>query len=908
MKRLPVDDYKKEIGTLLKKFPVVIITAETGAGKSTRIPLWFFNQGKKVIVTQPRRIAAKSLAFYSAKLRKQKIGEEIGYITGLERKVSKKSRLIYLTDGVEMLSLLADKDNFDLLILDEIHEWNINQEVIIGLIKMKLDSGYFKQSNKRIVVMSATLEGEKLSKYFNNAPVINIPGRGYEVRREFNRAVFRIADTINAAMQGCNILVFLPGKEEINSFIEIIKKELKIEKISAIVLPLHSELSLEEQSKIFKHYPNKVKIIVSTDIAQTSLTIDDIDMVIDSGVKKEIYNNRGIEGLYPVEISVSECEQRAGRAGRVKEGIYILSSDIDMRMREEYPKPEIMRLNSENVVLRFIRWGIDPLSFPFFHSPSTLNIRKAIAKLIIFGALNKEKKIIKDGKIMADLPVSVRSARMIIEAVKYNKTVLEKVLKLIAIIELKGIVSKDFNGVKAYDSEYNSDLLNQLYIWENFRSNRSLINLKKFYQAKDIFKELKRRVISLNYLLVNNKEINDINTILYSILLSGFCDNFYKKEEDYYIKYDDTRLMDRNSMLKEFNPKIITGLPFDIVIKEQDQISGEYRELKLPVITLCSEFKLREVEKLQPYSYHKKEYVDINPNEVYLIKEHYFSKELILKEELSPSNCNKKERKRISFKLSDYLVNESSKDFLIKQKLFSFKELYQEACKILNKNHHDFMSKVKKIMAKILFKKLHSPYWNFLVNGAGVGDDFSLALFFNKEEQEKLFVKKWPVCVKFKENNFPLLYYKSANYIRINFKHLVGLDVNDLKIPLNRKLGFIVGHRLFKDRKELITAYDYWIKEKCFKDKWADKEVLIGDRDLGGLNFPMQFEAGKLKGGETFYFYAVPKVNENFSQAVLIHFFDYEQAHNYFKDNSLKWKEYINKMRIKELKEGLFKS
>ncbi len=174
---------------------------------------------------------------------------------------------------------------------------------------------------------------------------------------------------------------------------------------------------------------------MATDIAQTSLTIDDIDAVIDSGIKKEVRLVSGIEGLYPTEISTSECRQRAGRAGRVKKGFYILCSERGMDDRLDYPEPEIRRLNLESVVLRMCKWGISPLEFNFFHRPNRSLILKAIQNLKNFGALTAENKVTADGRRMAELPLSVRSARLLLEAEKGGPRVTDRALKVIAIFE-----------------------------------------------------------------------------------------------------------------------------------------------------------------------------------------------------------------------------------------------------------------------------------------------------------------------------------------------------------------------------------------------------------------------------------------------------------------------------------------
>ncbi len=381
---LPVDRFRSLIEETIEKNPVTIITAETGAGKSTRVPLWLWQKGKKVAVTQPRRIAARSLATWLAESNRIHLGNEIGYVTGFEQKSSRKTSLLYLTDGVQMIREIRKKRYYDALILDEVHEWNLNQEVLMGAVKKSLDSGYFRKTGKRAVIMSATLQAGKLSSFLNGAPVISVPGRGYPVTHYNHRPFFMLSDTVQLVEQERNTLVFLPGKKEIENFLDGLKETLRKDKLKAELLPLHSELPLKEQAKVFKNY-SVPKVIAATDIAQTSITIDDIDAVIDSGIKKEVHDINGIEGLYPVEISQAECHQRAGRAGRVKSGIYILSSDTDIKQRQAFPQPEIRRLNIESAILKMINWGLDIEEYPFFHTPRRNLVQKALKRLAIFG-------------------------------------------------------------------------------------------------------------------------------------------------------------------------------------------------------------------------------------------------------------------------------------------------------------------------------------------------------------------------------------------------------------------------------------------------------------------------------------------------------------------------------------------
>ena len=174
MTQLPIDKYRDLIEKTIEKHPVTIVTAETGAGKSTRVPLWMWKKNKRVYVTQPRRIAARSLPHYLTRLTGVSLGKEIGYQTGFDSKKSRDTQLLYVTDGVQMIREIKEKRDYDILVLDEVHEWNLNQEVLIGIVKKNLDNGYYNKKGKHVVVMSATLEAGKLSSFLNQAPVITV--------------------------------------------------------------------------------------------------------------------------------------------------------------------------------------------------------------------------------------------------------------------------------------------------------------------------------------------------------------------------------------------------------------------------------------------------------------------------------------------------------------------------------------------------------------------------------------------------------------------------------------------------------------------------------------------------------------------------------------------------------------
>lgn len=642
--RLPVDNFRAEIERAIADNPVVILSAETGAGKSTRVPWWLWQAGKKVHVTQPRRIAARALSNYLARSCGVPWGREIGYQTGLDANKSPLTTLLYLTDGVQMVREIQGRRDYDVLVLDEVHEWNLNQEVLVGLMRKNLDEGVFRRTGKRALIMSATLKARQISAFLHHAPVITVPGRGFPVDCQRRHPCFLLPDSATLLEEGHNILVFQPGKQEIDDTIENLKELLEHDGCKAVILPLHSELSISEQSKVFRNYPLP-KAVIATDIAQTSLTIDDIDAVIDSGLKKEVRLVSGIEGLYPTEISTSECRQRAGRAGRVKKGWYILCSERGMEDRLDYPEPEIRRLNLESVVLRMFTWGLSPLEFTFFHKPNRSLILKAIQNLRIFGALtaDAENRVTADGRRMADLPLSLRAARLLLEAEKGGARVIDRALKAIAVFEARGIVSKEFAG-ECYNpaAPFKSDLLNQLDLLEDMRSNARLVSRKKSALAREIYLELKKRLPSPKAAEARRTgrlggssapargplTMND-QKHLFRAILSCFCDGVYFKGEGIYWREGEERQIERTSILNTSRPEMAAGLPFDLVVQREDPRTGVKEERFIPLLTFCSEVSLKQLEELKPFSYEKRRRVALDGDKLTVTEEVFFGNRLV---------------------------------------------------------------------------------------------------------------------------------------------------------------------------------------------------------------------------------------------------------------------------------------
>lgn len=898
-RQLPIDKYRDVIEATIEKNPVTIITAETGAGKSTRVPLWLWKKGKRVHVTQPRRIAARSLSHYLAGLAGVSLGEEIGYQTGFDSRKSRDTTLLYVTDGVAMVREIKEKRNYDILVLDEVHEWNLNQEVLMGIVKKNLNKGYYKKKGEHIVVMSATLQAEKLSSFLADAPVISVPGRGFPVTMHHNSPHFLLSDTAQMVEMERNVLVFQPGKSEIEEFIESLKEMLAAEKIKAEVLPLHAELTLKEQAKVFEHYPVP-KVIAATDIAQTSLTIDDIDAVVDSGFKKEVRLVKGIEGLYPVDISTAECMQRAGRAGRVRNGQYFLCADPGIQDRLPFPEPEIRRLNLECVVLRLIKRGISPLDFPFFHSPAKSLIYKAIKKLKIFGAISPEGEVTPEGNRMAELPVSIRSAKLLMEAKKANRKVVDSSVKLISILETKGITNKEYSGENYANVPLNSDLLNQLAIWDSFRMNRKIINRKKIALAGEVYRELRKR---LNIPAVKGPlHVKDYKMLVRAVL-SAFVDEVYTREGGEYHRENEARQLDRTSVLFGVQPEMIAGLPFDLVVIRENRETGEKEEKFIPLITFATELTLETLEELKPFSYEKHEEVDIQNNRIKVLREYYFGGRLI-KSLITPPNLDDR--------------NEREKVVPVVLKWYEKNRGKFPPCKQREKLEKNF-NEIKQVVRGKL--QAFGHYWQGFLSrelSARLNMD-DIAMFFQfhkgfshitlKQLLPFNFIKelkraRWPARLQAGGEVLKIFYFNKKPFVKFDYSIFEKVKEEETILATGERVGIILGEKKFFEWNPAADDFNRWKRTDIFEKRLKNNRRAVNVEDLMEVPFPRVLAGGKGKNNTPLEYYTVPEIKDN--SLFLKYFLAEDEANAYYEAHRSQWQQYIKNYKKAKI-ENIFK-
>ncbi|CAC5424154.1 DHX16 [Mytilus coruscus] len=439
-KSLPIYPFKEDLIAAMEEHQVLIIEGETGSGKTTQIPQYLTQAGytrgeKKIGCTQPRRVAAMSVAARVSEEMGYKLGNEVGYSIRFEDCTSERTIIKYMTDGMLLREFLSEPDlgGYSVMIIDEAHERTLHTDVLFGLVK---DIARFRPDLK-LLISSATLDAEKFSEFFDDAPIFRIPGRRYPVDIYYTKAPE--ADYLDAAVVSVlqihvtqptgDILVFMTGQEEIETSNEMLQERTrklgsKIKEL--IILPIYANLPSDMQAKIFEPTPPGArKVILATNIAETSLTIDGIKYVIDPGFcKQNSYNARtGMESLVVTPISKASANQRAGRAGRVSAGkcFRLYTAWAYKNELEDNTIPEIQRTNLGNVVLLLKSLGInDLIHFDFMDPPPHETLVLALEQLYALGALNNRGELTKLGRRMAEFPVDPMMSKMILASEQYQ--------------------------------------------------------------------------------------------------------------------------------------------------------------------------------------------------------------------------------------------------------------------------------------------------------------------------------------------------------------------------------------------------------------------------------------------------------------------------------------------------------
>ena len=511
---LPIVAEKDRIIAAFRDHQVVVIAGDTGSGKTTQLPKMCLEagRGRKRLIgcTQPRRIAATSVA---ARVREEldEAGDIVGHKIRFQDRTTKRTRIKFMTDGVLLAEAQHDRllRAYDTIIIDEAHERSLNIDFLLGMMKHIL----VKRDDLKLIITSATIDTAKFSANFGQAPVIEVSGRAFPVEIRYadddeesgesdldyiERAVRAVRDLRRNEGPG-DMLVFMPTERDIRETVEVLEKRTRNGEagkyhrasVPPTILPLFGRLSGPEQNRIFKRVKGQ-KIVVTTNVAETSVTVPGIRYVVDTGLARiASYNVRARTTRLPVtRISRAGCDQRAGRCGRIGPGICIrLYAEEDYQNRPQYTLPEILRSNLAEVILRmiFLKLG-DPADFPFVDPPSIRAIRDGYRLLDELGALAGKKTLSRHGRLMARLPLDPRVSRMIIEARERNA--LREVCIIAAALSIQDPRVRPLDQEKKADEAHqrfldqSSDFLSFVRLWDlneaTFARVKSQSRMRKF--------------------------------------------------------------------------------------------------------------------------------------------------------------------------------------------------------------------------------------------------------------------------------------------------------------------------------------------------------------------------------------------------------------------------------------------
>lgn len=459
---LPIYSAREKLLEEIKANPTVIIVGETGSGKTTQVPQFLLEAGERIAVTQPRRVAAVSIARRVAEEVGCHLGQTVGYSVRFEPKFNQRTKLKYLTDGMLLRELLSSAllDAYSVVILDEAHERTLRTDILFGMLKNiqqrradPNDAEAHALGPLKIIVMSATLDAEKFSAYFKNAPVLYVAGRQFPVKQYHTPAPED--DYLDAALVASlqihrehppgDILVFLSGQEDIESLEKLITEASAAfapETPKLLPIPLFASLPNAQQSLVFEPAPPGTrKCVLATNIAETSITIPGIRYVIDSGVAKlRTFDARiGLEALTVQPISKASARQRAGRAGREAPGAcFRLFTESGFASLPETTDPEIKRVNLSGALLQLKACGVEnPQSFEFMDPPSRNALIRAMEGLFALGALGEGGKLTDLGRKMASFPLDPPYSRVLIESERFGCT--KEILDIVALLSVENL-------------------------------------------------------------------------------------------------------------------------------------------------------------------------------------------------------------------------------------------------------------------------------------------------------------------------------------------------------------------------------------------------------------------------------------------------------------------------------------
>lgn len=563
---LPIVQKRDDIKKTILENQVTILCGETGSGKTTQLPKMCLDIGLgirgKIAHTQPRRLAARAVSQRIAEELNTELGNEVGFKVRFSDKSNDRSYIKLMTDGILLAECNHDSflNQYDTIIIDEAHERSLNIDFLLGYLRLLID----KRKDLKIIITSATIDPDRFSKHFDNAPVINVSGRTYPVevryrpyqtaesedKKDLQQGIIDAVNELSRIDRG-DILVFLSGERDIRETADALSKQAGNRTLdNTEVLPLLARLSNAEQNRIF-HPSNKRRIVLATNVAETSLTVPGIKYVIDSGVARiSRYSWRSKIQRLPIEkVSQASANQRKGRCGRVSAGVCIrLYDEDDFNQRKEFTEPEIQRTNLAAVILQMenLRLGhID--DFPFVEPPESRLINDGYKLLFELGALDASNKITKIGKHLGHFPIDPKLSRILLEAKSENA--LNEVLIIVSALATQDPRERPLDKQQAADekhvvfSDKHSDFIFYINLWHAYHvekkelsanqlrkwCKKNFISWMRMREWIDTHNQIKRMLSNLKLTLNTTTASYDA---IHRSLLAGLLANIGFKNED----------------------------------------------------------------------------------------------------------------------------------------------------------------------------------------------------------------------------------------------------------------------------------------------------------------------------------------------------------------------------------------
>ncbi|KAI0804502.1 P-loop containing nucleoside triphosphate hydrolase protein [Irpex lacteus] len=653
-KKLPVYAQMEEFYKMYNENQIIVMVGETGSGKTTQIPQFVcysdlpHASGKMVACTQPRRVAAMSVAKRVADEMDVPLGKQVGYSIRFEDMTEPGTTFMkYMTDGMLLREAMNDPDlkRYSTIILDEAHERTLATDILMGLLKTLAK----RRSDLKLIIMSATLDALKFQKYFSlvpgeSAPLFKVPGRTHPVEvfytqepePDYVEAAIRTVLMIHRAEDPGDILLFLTGEEEIEDACRKIKLEADDlvnqdpDSVGPLVcIPLYSSLPPQQQQRIFDPAPPARsggppgrKVVVSTNIAETSLTIDGIVYVVDPGFSKQkVYNPRiRVESLLVSPISKASAQQRAGRAGRTRPGkCFRLYTEKDfMSELEEQTHPEILRSNLANTVLELAKLGVkDLVHFDYVDAPAPETLMRALELLNFLAALDDDGNLTPLGGMMAEFPLDPQLAKMLIVSPEFSCS--NEILTIVAMLSVPNVWVRPNNQRKEADAAKNlmtipdGDHLTLMNVYNNYQQNKhdrnwaymNYLSGRALQQAENVRAQLERTMERYEIELISTSDERKLFAGIRKSLVCGFFMQVAHREgeKNGYITVKDNQIvnlhpscgLDNQPEWVIFNEFVLTTRPY---IRTVTQIQPEWLLELAPAYYNLSEWKDAEYTRV----------------------------------------------------------------------------------------------------------------------------------------------------------------------------------------------------------------------------------------------------------------------------------------------------------------------